>query len=763
MTAAVRQADQIDAFLAALHTDNYVGASFAFAAWRRDDVLRNLACRIVFRTRPPAPDWQFSDDVQELAIRRGWIPAERIREALISVRENRIVLVGDTLTLKSDRGDGYLWTHLLPGPKGRRITGWRAHALHGLGESQYSLLTSDGVMRIDAQLRLARRRPFNGWGNLAAFLGEGEEPFELIDRSNTYLECFAPIYARIEPESSLSSAGVLSVTVRSLSTSKAGPMRLLLGSAGAAPPRTLQVRRRRKSDVWQSLVRLTPPLAGARLTLMLGANVADEAILRVNPQSVSERKSMVARPKYSKVPAETAAPLGLLVEAAAAPELFKARHVVGTRIERAETLDALSHGAVTLPHLMTEWAMYSGRMSVRTGLSGSDEISIENSEFHEALEAISRHFPLQFSMPLPPRGKGRALAPDDWPGWTYRRMRTSGKNKLHMVERTVFEDISYGVPEDVGDAEVEAAAEHAEKSGNIPHFDEPAILLESGTPVGLVWVRIVPEIIRAYRDDPAILYSLIAETHRTRLAQLRQQIAATDPPFKAKEAEQLNAFLGSETQILDAFDGTVIRLKKASRSSSRELRRRLADVADPKQPARKRRQTPTVFISYSHADAKHVKALRQHLALPEREGKVVIWWDGRVEGGGQWEKEIASALNRASVVVLLVSRHFLSSTYCYQKELEAALLRAARGKTRVIPAIVGTCDWKSTSLKALLAVPKDGKPVTTFRDRDEAYVQIADSVLQAVARRRMGSGLRRTRIQRRGSRVRSSTTVGTRD
>lgn len=280
------QENQIDAFLAAIQLDHYVGASFAYVAWRRDTLLRNLACRIVLRPHPPALDWAFRDDVDDLVIRRGWMPAEAIQAALGSLHVNQIVLGDHTLTTTRDQGNDYMWTHLLPGSKDRTAIGWRAHSLFGLGENQTLLLTSNFVTRLDAKLRGARH-PFDGWSNLAAFLGEGAAPVDLVDRANTHLECIAPIYARIRPESSLRSNGSLTVWVHCPSNFPGASLRLMQWSGGAARPQALDLSRRQQSDTWQSVTALHPSTREVKLTLMLGDELADEVTLKGKPNAAT--------------------------------------------------------------------------------------------------------------------------------------------------------------------------------------------------------------------------------------------------------------------------------------------------------------------------------------------------------------------------------------------------------------------------------------------------------------------------------------------
>ena len=54
-------------------------------------------------------------------------------------------------------------------------------------------------------------------------------------------------------------------------------------------------------------------------------------------------------------------------------------------------------------------------------------------------------------------------------------------------------------------------------------------------------------------------------------------------------------------------------------------------------------------------------------------------------------------------------------------------------EAQVIPVILRHCDWSAAPFAGLLAVPKDGKPVTSWPDADEAFTDVAKQVRKAVA------------------------------
>jgi hypothetical protein len=139
-----------------------------------------------------------------------------------------------------------------------------------------------------------------------------------------------------------------------------------------------------------------------------------------------------------------------------------------------------------------------------------------------------------------------------------------------------------------------------------------------------------------------------------------------------------------------------------------------------------------VFYSYSHRDERLREQLENHLAALKREGVITGWHDRKIRAGTEWQGQIDEHLNTASVILLLVSSNFLGSDYCYDVELRRALERHAAGEARVIPIILRPVDWHGTAFARLQALPKDGKPVTKWSNRDEAFLDVAQGIRRAV-------------------------------
>ena len=88
-------------------------------------------------------------------------------------------------------------------------------------------------------------------------------------------------------------------------------------------------------------------------------------------------------------------------------------------------------------------------------------------------------------------------------------------------------------------------------------------------------------------------------------------------------------------------------------------------------------------------------------------------------------------MERAAIILLLVSADFIASNYCWGKEVKRALERHASGKARVLPVMLRSCDWRDSPFGKLQGLPKEMKPITTWQDRDAAWTDVAKGIRRA--------------------------------
>lgn len=139
-----------------------------------------------------------------------------------------------------------------------------------------------------------------------------------------------------------------------------------------------------------------------------------------------------------------------------------------------------------------------------------------------------------------------------------------------------------------------------------------------------------------------------------------------------------------------------------------------------------------LFFIYARYDEKLLNRLQKQLSPLKSQGLISGWYDREIVAGMEWEFEIDKHLNTASIILLLVSPDFIASSYCYGREMKRALERHDAGEARVIPVILRPVIWWDAPFGKLQVLPKDAKPVTTWPNRDKAFLDIAIGIRKAV-------------------------------
>jgi hypothetical protein len=132
-----------------------------------------------------------------------------------------------------------------------------------------------------------------------------------------------------------------------------------------------------------------------------------------------------------------------------------------------------------------------------------------------------------------------------------------------------------------------------------------------------------------------------------------------------------------------------------------------------------------LFYSYAHEDESFREEIEKHLSILKRNGLIVAWHDRRIGAGDEWRDQIDAHARSADIILLLISPDFLASDYCYNIEMKLALERHSTGAAVVVPIILRPVDWSGAPFAELQALPRDGKAVTTWNNRDEAFAGVA--------------------------------------
>lgn len=148
----------------------------------------------------------------------------------------------------------------------------------------------------------------------------------------------------------------------------------------------------------------------------------------------------------------------------------------------------------------------------------------------------------------------------------------------------------------------------------------------------------------------------------------------------------------------------------------------------------------SVFISYSHKDERLRDELATHLSILHNQNVIDVWHDRKITAGSEWAQEIDDNLRKADLILLLVSPDFLASDYCNNVELKLAMDRHRLGEAIVIPIILKPVSWQRAPFAALQVCPTNGKAVTKWSNRDEAFTNVLEAIRLAAQKVEAGIG-----------------------
>jgi internalin A len=181
-----------------------------------------------------------------------------------------------------------------------------------------------------------------------------------------------------------------------------------------------------------------------------------------------------------------------------------------------------------------------------------------------------------------------------------------------------------------------------------------------------------------------------------------------------------------EEDFTEPFQGHLVRLNVQELLNGVDIEGARERVKGPEEPPIR------LFISYSRKDETPCNQLETQLKLLQRRGLISIWHDRKIEAGDDWRERIDENLERADIILFLVSADFIASDYCYDKEMRRALKRGEAGETQVIPVIVRDVSWSLAPFGMLAALPTGGKAVMSWSNKDAAWRNVSEGIAQAV-------------------------------
>jgi hypothetical protein len=141
-----------------------------------------------------------------------------------------------------------------------------------------------------------------------------------------------------------------------------------------------------------------------------------------------------------------------------------------------------------------------------------------------------------------------------------------------------------------------------------------------------------------------------------------------------------------------------------------------------------------VFFLYADApeDQRLVDKLERQLAVMRKQRLITTWNKGKMEQAGEDEKaEMAAHIDKAKIILLMISADFMTSYYLGGNEVEQVMEKRKTG-TIVIPVLLRPAQREGTPFERLNPLPTNRQPVTKWSDVDSALYDIAQGIRRVV-------------------------------
>ncbi len=316
-----------------------------------------------------------------------------------------------------------------------------------------------------------------------------------------------------------------------------------------------------------------------------------------------------------QIPADSVPILDLLLRAGlCTPELWKdtLEHLHG--VERDETLDALTCGAMPLPQLAWEWGATVGEVDTLASHGGTADIS----EFYASLQELTRHFHLQISVPIiGEHHDGVELMPP------------FDGQRIHLVNRAQWMNLTLR-PDDLDPS----AIDEADIPEGLPVFTDPALQVGERR-VGEVWVRVAPEVIDDLRARSEELFGLLVWLADSRVRQLRETLRNRQTTLTEADLLPLQQQLTTVTSWQRHLWNVKRRADELSDEQRLAISSQLLDLATGHLPGRRTATTSastdtrklSVFISYARESDDHLAWVRRLAELLEQQPEFDVVFD----------------------------------------------------------------------------------------------------------------------------------------
>src|SRR5436305_8710119 len=86
----------------------------------------------------------------------------------------------------------------------------------------------------------------------------------------------------------------------------------------------------------------------------------------------------------------------------------------------------------------------------------------------------------------------------------------------------------------------------------------------------------------------------------------------------------------------------------------------------------------------------------------------------------------------SQIILLLISAHFMASSFCQDIEMHEAIARHQARQARVIPILLRPTDWQDAPFAKLQVLPSHAKPVSRWPTHDDAFADVIKGIRRAI-------------------------------
>jgi len=133
-----------------------------------------------------------------------------------------------------------------------------------------------------------------------------------------------------------------------------------------------------------------------------------------------------------------------------------------------------------------------------------------------------------------------------------------------------------------------------------------------------------------------------------------------------------------------------------------------------------------LYICYAEEDKNALSRLEEQLRTLVAAGRIQFWHRGKLKAGTVVAQHIATQLDQARIIIMLVSASLFDPEYYNSPEMQHAFQLHKEQKILLIPIIVKPCAWEEDlSLGSLEPLPRGGKPAGL---EDKAWVGVVTEI-----------------------------------